>query len=173
MLLVSMVVVLRGQTIEVRDESNQEPIAGVIIHGSKSGKTVETNVQGQADLTGFIPEDMILVQMVGFDLESMDLKQLEADGFVVYLHENRLLLDEVVVSVSRWQQKKREIPTKITTIPARDIQFGNPQTAADLLAQSGDVFMQKSQLGGGSPMIRGFATNRVVLSVDGIRMNKG
>ena len=171
MLLVSMVVVLRGQTIEVRDESNQEPIAGVIIHGSKSGKTVETNVQGQADLTGFIPEDTILVQMVGFDLESMDLKQLEADGFVVYLHENRLLLDEVVVSVSRWQQKKREIPTKITTIPARDIQFGNPQTAADLLAQSGDVFMQKSQLGGGSPMIRGFATNRVVLSVDGIRMN--
>ncbi len=47
----------------------------------------------------------------------------------------------------------------------------NPQTAADLLNISGDVFVQKSQQGGGSPMIRGFATNRVLISVDGIRMN--
>lgn len=171
MLMYSMVPAMWAQTIEVRDESNQEPIAGVIIHGSQSGTTVETNIQGQADLSGFISSDSILIQMVGFDQQTLDLRHLESMGFVVYLHENRLLLDEVVVSVSRWQQKKREIPTKITTIPARDIQFGNPQTAADLLAQSGDVFMQKSQLGGGSPMIRGFATNRVVLSVDGVRMN--
>jgi hemoglobin/transferrin/lactoferrin receptor protein len=31
--------------------------------------------------------------------------------------------------------------------------------------------VQKSQLGGGSPMIRGFSTNRLLLSVDGVRMN--
>ncbi|HQX96641.1 MAG TPA: TonB-dependent receptor, partial [Chitinophagaceae bacterium] len=42
---------------------------------------------------------------------------------------------------------------------------------ADLLSQTGAVFVQKSQLGGGSPMIRGFATNRVLLVVDGVRMN--
>jgi len=36
----------------------------------------------------------------------------------------------------------------------------NPQTAADLLSVSGQVFIQKSQQGGGSPMIRWFATNR-------------
>jgi len=33
------------------------------------------------------------------------------------------------------------------------------------------VFIQKSQQGGGSPMIRGFATNRLLYSVDGVRMN--
>jgi hemoglobin/transferrin/lactoferrin receptor protein len=47
----------------------------------------------------------------------------------------------------------------------------NPQTSADLLANSGHVFVQKSQLGGGSPMIRGFSTNRVLITVDGIRLN--
>lgn len=31
--------------------------------------------------------------------------------------------------------------------------------------------MQKSQLGGGSPMIRGFAANRVLIVLDGIRLN--
>nr|HQU74041.1 TonB-dependent receptor [Calditrichia bacterium] len=41
----------------------------------------------------------------------------------------------------------------------------------DLLETSGKVFIQKSQLGGGSPMIRGFATNRVLIAVDGVRMN--
>ncbi|MGB4845217.1 MAG: TonB-dependent receptor, partial [Ferruginibacter sp.] len=42
---------------------------------------------------------------------------------------------------------------------------------ADLLNQTGTVFIQKSQLGGGSPMIRGFATNRILLVIDGVRMN--
>ena len=49
--------------------------------------------------------------------------------------------------------------------------FTNPQTSADLLQNNGNVFVQKSQLGGGSPMIRGFATNRLLITVDGIRMN--
>jgi hemoglobin/transferrin/lactoferrin receptor protein len=40
-----------------------------------------------------------------------------------------------------------------------------------MLGQSGGVFIQKSQLGGGSPMIRGFAANRVLMVMDGVRMN--
>jgi hemoglobin/transferrin/lactoferrin receptor protein len=42
---------------------------------------------------------------------------------------------------------------------------------ADILTASGQVFVQKSQLGGGSPVIRGFEASRVLLMVDGIRMN--
>ena len=53
----------------------------------------------------------------------------------------------------------------------QDVQFQNPQTTADLLSNSGEVFIQKSQQGGGSPMIRGFATNRVLIAVDEVRMN--
>ncbi len=64
-----------------------------------------------------------------------------------------------------------EIPNKIYKIGRSQIISNNPQTSADLLGQTGTVFIQKSQLGGGSPMIRGFATNRVLLVVDGVRMN--
>ena len=49
--------------------------------------------------------------------------------------------------------------------------FRNPQTAADLLESSGQVYVQKSQLGGGSPIIRGFSTNRLLIAVDGVRFN--
>lgn len=78
---------------------------------------------------------------------------------------------EVVISANKWEQKLNEVPNKIVKITQRDIAFNNPQTAADMLAHTGAVFVQKSQLAGGSPMIRGFATNRVLLVVDGIRMN--
>ncbi len=77
----------------------------------------------------------------------------------------------VVVSASKWEQNLNEVPNKITKITQRDIAFNNPQTTADLLAQTGAVYVQKSQLAGGSPMIRGFATNRVILVIDGVRMN--
>lgn len=80
-------------------------------------------------------------------------------------------LDEVVVSFNKWEQKLNEVPNRIIKINRTQILRGNPQTSADLLAQTGGVFVQKSQMGGGSPMIRGFATNRVLLVYDGIRMN--
>jgi hemoglobin/transferrin/lactoferrin receptor protein len=80
-------------------------------------------------------------------------------------------LDEITVSANRWEQNLREVPNSVSKVSAALVKFQNPQTAADLLAISNSVFVQKSQLGGGSPMIRGFATNRVLLVVDGVRMN--
>ena len=40
-----------------------------------------------------------------------------------------------------------------------------------MLAQTGEVFVQKSQMGGGSPVIRGFEANKVLIVVDGVRLN--
>ena len=85
--------------------------------------------------------------------------------------KKQISLEEVVVSVNKWEQKLNEVPNKITKVNKTEILRNNPQTAADLLNQTGTVFIQKSQLGGGSPMIRGFATNRILLVIDGVRMN--
>jgi hemoglobin/transferrin/lactoferrin receptor protein len=82
-----------------------------------------------------------------------------------------LSLDEVVVSVNKTEERKADIPQVITTIKQTDILFRNPSTTADVLQQLGAVYVQKSQQGGGSPVIRGFEANKVLLVVDGIRMN--
>lgn len=80
-------------------------------------------------------------------------------------------LSEVVVATNRWCSEKESVPVKATRLGFEEWNVYNPQTAADLLSLSGEVFVQKSQYGGGSPMIRGFSTNRLLYSVDGVRMN--
>lgn len=85
--------------------------------------------------------------------------------------EDHLRINEVVVSATRWDQNSSEVPSKVTIVSQEVVTLQNPQTAADLLGQSGKIFIQKSQQGGGSPMIRGFATNRLLYAVDGVRMN--
>ena len=82
------------------------------------------------------------------------------------MSERIIKIDEVIISANKWEQNKSEIPFEIFSIKAKEISFGNPQTSADILESSGQVFVQKSQLGGGSPMIRGFGANSVLIVVD-------
>jgi hemoglobin/transferrin/lactoferrin receptor protein len=77
-------------------------------------------------------------------------------------------LSEVSVSAIRLGNKS-EIQT--VTIDKKSISFSNPQSAAHLLENTGAVLVQRSQGGGGSPIIRGFEANKVLLVVDGVRMN--
>ena len=80
-------------------------------------------------------------------------------------------LSPVSVYYNRWERKINEVPNRITKFNFKQQRLQNPQTMADAIGVTGEVFIQKSQMGGGSPMIRGFATNRVLMVVDGVRMN--
>ncbi|MFV8362814.1 TonB-dependent receptor plug domain-containing protein [Flavobacterium sp. ZT3P35] len=63
------------------------------------------------------------------------------------------------------------LPFQVVVISAAQMDFQNFQSTADVLSNSGSLFVQKSQQGGGSPSIRGFEASRVLLLVDGVRMN--
>lgn len=90
---------------------------------------------------------------------------------IYLLSANWVQLSNIVISPNRWVNPKTQSGHKVVNYQPQQWEFQNPQTAADLLGMSPNVFIQKSQLGGGSPMIRGFATNRVLIAVDGVRMN--
>ena len=80
-------------------------------------------------------------------------------------------LSEVVVSANKFSERKRNVNQKIDIITAKAIGAINAQNTGDLLINTGNVFVQKSQQGGSSPVIRGFEASRVLLVIDGIRMN--
>ena len=80
-------------------------------------------------------------------------------------------LDEVVISASNFAEKKKNIAQKIDVINATTIAQTNAQNTGDLLINTGKIFVQKSQQGGSSPVLRGFEASRVLLVIDGVRMN--
>ncbi len=159
-----------GQTITITDAQNNEPVELVTL-SANSKLYVTTNAKGKADISAFKNVEKIEIRSLGYKTVVKSYSELEAEGFSLSLEISNLNLDEVVISGSRWRQSSDDVPSKIISISAKDVALQNPQTAADLLSISGKVFVQKSQQGGGSPMIRGFATSRLLYSVDGVRMN--
>ncbi|WP_445734315.1 TonB-dependent receptor [Mariniflexile sp.] len=162
--------ILHAQNIKVLNSITKEPIFGVAIYNVDKSKSVVTNFLGEASLSAFSNTETIYFKHLSHVLKEITKIQL-AGSNRVYLESNTQGLDEIVVSASKFKQNKKDIPQKIVSISAKNIQFTNPQTSADLLESSGQVYIQKSQLGGGSPMIRGFSTNRLLITVDGVRMN--
>lgn len=171
--------ILSAQVVVVQDETTNEPLEFVNVSAERKennnrGYThvvSRTNSEGKTDISGLKNADTIYFDAFGYTTAKLTYKQLEKNAFVVNLAPNSFSLNEVVISMNRWQQDKKDVPNKITTIRRSDIVLQNPQTTADMLSASGEVYVQKSQLGGGSPMIRGFSTNRVLLTIDGVRMN--
>jgi len=84
---------------------------------------------------------------------------------------NEKTLGEIVISANKFAERKRNVNQKVDIITARAIAAANAQNTGDLLISSGNVFVQKSQQGGSSPVLRGFEASRVLLVIDGIRMN--
>ena len=160
-----------AQKITVLDGDSKEQISNVAVFNKDKSKIALTDFDGVFNASVFGYKERITLKHVGYQEFNTTKQQLQRQGNKVYLVMKAQELDEVVMSVSKWEQQKRDIPNKIISLDARSITFTTPQTSADLLQNSGKVFVQKSQLGGGSPMIRGFATNRLLLSVDGVRMN--
>jgi hemoglobin/transferrin/lactoferrin receptor protein len=80
-------------------------------------------------------------------------------------------LDEVIISTSNFAEKKKNIVQAIDVVTAKKIASANAQNTGDLLMSTGKIFVQKSQQGGSSPVIRGFEASRILLIVDGVRMN--
>lgn len=163
--------VVSGQEVTILDMDTKEPVVNVAVYNLDRSKTALSDFDGKCDLSVFGRNERITFKHISFEVTKSTKAQILRQRSRVYLIMKAEQLDEVVMSVSKWEQQKKDIPNKITSIDAREIAFTTPQTSADLLQSSGKVFVQKSQLGGGSPMIRGFATNRLVLSVDGVRMN--
>jgi hemoglobin/transferrin/lactoferrin receptor protein len=160
-----------AQEITIRDRDTGEPLMNVAVFNEDRSRTSISNFNGKCELDGFDLNERITFRHLSYQALRITRAQALRQGNTVYLTIKPEQLEEVVMSVSKWEQQKKDIPLKIASIDARSIAFNAPQTSADLLQSSGQVFVQKSQLGGGSPMIRGFATNRLLLSVDGVRMN--
>lgn len=162
---------LFAQQVVILDFETKEPVPGVAFYNISKSKHGISDLDGKISLDIFSPNETVYFQHTSYELVSLTKSQIQKNNLRVFLKPGTGQLDEIVLSVTKFNQSRSNVAQSVVSISANDALFTQPQTTADLLSNSGSVFVQKSQLGGGSPMIRGFSTNRLLMTVDGVRMN--
>jgi len=85
--------------------------------------------------------------------------------------EGRSFEDRIVVTASRQEQESSRTPVPITVIDRIQIEQAQPEKLADLFKQIPGVEVSGEGPFRGLPVIRGFSSNRVLILVDGQRLN--
>jgi len=157
-------------TITIQDAQTNEAIIGANIYTEDYTFSTTTDFDGKAVLEGLTYREELTISYIGYKPLKLPMYQIRRMKGLIKMEVDAVELEGVEV-VGRRDDKIEDIPYQIDKIASKEIAFSNAQTAADLLEKSGGLFVQKSQMGGGSPIIRGFEANRVLLVIDGVRMN--
>ena len=132
-------------------------------------KLNQTGIEGYVSIIQYAA--CYLIEAEGYLSRTVGSDEIKANSGKIPMFPNQHSVDEVVVSASKFNEKRKDLAQKVQVISKHELALMNQSSTADVLANSGNVFVQKSQLGGGSPIIRGFETNKVLLVVDGVRLN--
>jgi hemoglobin/transferrin/lactoferrin receptor protein len=159
---------LFSQTIKVQNKESKNGVDGVFVYNKDKSKTAVSDSLGMIDLSVFSKKDTLVFthqSYATFVIQKINI------GNVISLTEQVIVMPTYEIVAEQEKNEALEVTSKIDKIEAKTVQFNNPQTAAEMLELTGSVYIQKSQAGGGSPVIRGFEANRVLLVVDGVRLN--
>lgn len=157
-------------TVTVLDETGK-PLIGVNIFTDDQKKVATaTDENGKATLTNVDYSETITFSYTGYEPLKLPFYEIKKRNGIIRMQRSVEELNEVVV-IGRRDDMPEEVPYSFDKVTKEEIAFSESQTTVDALWNNAGVFVQKTQMGGGSPVLRGFEANRVLLVVDGVRMN--
>ena len=159
-----------AQEITVIDKETTLPIPRVLVVNQDNSSRATTNEKGVVDISPFALRDVLTFKHISYS-DYKVLKRLIRGKKIITLQNKTEQLEEVFLSASKGKELRKRIAEQVAVFSIKDIQRAAPQTSADMLAEIPGIKVQKSQFGGGSPVLRGMEANRVLLVVDGVRMN--
>ena len=134
--------------------------------------TFNTSRKGVILLKSLNKYDTISINFAGKTYIQSQL-ELRKKNFLFQIPQNKdQSLPVFVTSTS----SSTQLPTGMKelnhqVVKSNEILNSNVSTGAELLTLADGITIQKTSFAGGSPIIRGFEANRVLLMVDGVRMN--
>ncbi len=170
-MVLSLCISISAYSQEVRVVNGSIPIPFVSVVNISTSEQAISDADGLVSLPFRNPSDTLVFRSMGYEIRMI------LPGEVI---GKRLGMDESPVSLEEVQILSNIVPdvaddlglNRVTSIGASAIENGVPPgNTAELLQSSGQIHVQQSQQGGGSPILRGFEANRVLLVVDGVRMN--
>lgn len=159
-----------AQQIVVKDAITQEVLPGVSIYDIEKSHFETSSENGKAELDRFHGNAILSFSYMGYEMQNLQKSQIKPRQ-VIWMTPNTEQLGEIVLSVSRSSDKKQRLAQQVGIVSKEEIAQISPENAAVLLREVPGVRVQQSQGGGGSPVLRGFEANRVLLVVDGVRLN--
>ena len=163
--------IAHAQKYTLADKDSGFPIQNVHVTNEDNSKRVISDKNGEIDLSIFSELELLTFSHVSYVETELIKKQLQDENMMILLQFKSELLTEVFLSATKGQENISRIAEQIAVISGKEIQNTTPQTSADMLAGIPGVKVQKTQFGGGSPVLRGMEANRILLVVDGVRMN--
>lgn len=162
-------------TLYIIDEDGFPVIEATVYELSSNGRVdsnsiTKTNYDGIAILEDVDHYSTIVITDIRYHDHQASIHSIRANSGMIVL-QTSMLGQVTVYGTSIEEENLKEVPSKVSIIDKNDIKMLNPQTSGDALNNSGDIFLQKSQMGGGSPIIRGFEANKVLIVLDGVRLN--
>jgi hemoglobin/transferrin/lactoferrin receptor protein len=115
-------------------------------------------------------QDTLIAQYTSMATTLITYDELANRNFILELLPLSITLETPVI-VGRRDELAPNLIYATEVVSGEDIERLQSRTSAEAMANLSGVFVQQSQFGGGSPVIRGFEANRVLLVVDGVRMN--
>ena len=162
---------LCGQEVWVEDSVTGEPLENAVIFSENGSYNLLTNAIGKVVLDDFPRKGLVNISLMGYQPKSISMIEILQGKKAIQLTSEDEVLEEVVLSVARSQVTRDKIAEQVGIISKKEIEIAAVATGADLLEINPNIRIQKSQGGGGSPVLRGFEANRVLIVVDGVRMN--
>ena len=162
-LFVLSVSILSGQKITVLDV-NQDPIENV---NFKSGDKLSiSNKEGIVDISSFNHNESIEITHIGYN-KKIIIKDSFNINNIILIRKSTIIQEISIHSSLNTNQNK----SQIISLDKKEVVASLPSNSANLIQRSTSIPMQKSQVAGGSPNIRGFEANRILLVLDGIKLN--
>ena len=149
------------------------PFAEIIIVGHERGDA--SNARGLFFIGGLPPGEYDLqVRRQGYSPRTLTGVRVNPGDTLrldIALEPAVIAMDELVVTASRMEEFEYDIPQLISMVTRRQLRDRMANQTPEALREAMGVFMQKTNQGGGSPILRGLKANKVLLLIDGIRMN--
>ena len=153
-----------SQEYKVYDRSENTIIPEVNFYNNKH--VVSSNNMGIVDLSLFSNSETISVSHISYIDFSFSKNQI---------HGNKIFLTSKNYNLNQIEIKERltveEEKTKLIKIDNDEILSSLSMNPSELIEKTTPITIQRSQAGGGSPNIRGFEANRILLIIDGVKLN--
>jgi len=123
---------------KVVDNITKEPILGASILIENTHKGTTTNRLGEFIIKNVKLPVNISISFLGYKTKKISVSKT---NLIIYLETANNRLAEVVVSASRTQQRREDVPVAISTITAKTLEEIKPSTVAQVLNQAAGVLM--------------------------------